>query len=604
MGGLSVSNLVNVTVNLTTPGALGLSFGTLCIAGDSNVISGLERIRSYANLDGVGIDFGLDTPEYQAAELYFSQSPTPESLMIGRWLSAAASAINDGGILSPTNQVLSNWTSISNGGLVILIDGVTKTLTGLDFTAATNLNGVASVITTALGGAGTCLWNGSFFAITSSTTGAGSAAAGTITFGSAGTDSDTLTLNGTAITFVTGTPSGSEVKIGGSAAATAANLQLFLQASTDAQIALCTYSTVLGVVTATYKTVGTGGNAFTLAKSSTAITLSASTLSGGAVPSSVGYATAGSGTDISAQLKLTASTAQTLVPGYASETPAQSAAQLAAISTAWYGIMFASTVSITDNQNLAVCDFIEATGSGIARVFGVTSQDTNALSALSTSDLPYLIKAAGYDRSFTQYSSFTPFAVASFLGRAFTVDFNGNNTTIDLMWKQEPGVTAETLTLNQALALKNKNCNVFVSYVNDTAILQYGTMGSGNFFDTRQGCDWLQNAIQTACYNVLYTSSTKVPQTEAGVNQLTNAIAGVCAQAVANGLCAPGNWNAGGFGSLQSGQYLKLGYYIYSQPIALQSESDRAARKAPPIQVALKLAGAIQTVNVLVQVNQ
>jgi hypothetical protein len=102
---------------------------------------------------------------------------------------------------------------------------------------------------------------------------------------------------------------------------------------------------------------------------------------------------------------------------------------------------------------------------------------------------------------------------------------------------------------------------------------------------------------------VNYTSTTKVPQTDSGQNQYVNAISQVSDQAVTNGFAAPGIWNAPGFGQLAQGQYLKYGYYIYAQPIALQSESDRAARKAPPITEALKLAGSTQTVSVLVNVN-
>jgi hypothetical protein len=88
------------------------------------------------------------------------------------------------------------------------------------------------------------------------------------------------------------------------------------------------------------------------------------------------------------------------------------------------------------------------------------------------------------------------------------------------------------------------------------------------------------------------------------VNQLTNAISGVCDESVNNGLVAPGTWNADAFGELESGQYLKTGYYIYAQPIALQAQSDRDSRVAPPIQVAVKLAGAIQELDVLVDVNR
>lgn len=487
---LSVTGIVRVSVNLNPLAAAVRAFGNLMVAGDSNVINGLERYRKYLSYAGVVADFGTNAPESLAAQLYYSQVPQPAVLFIGRWLRVATAAINLGGILSTTEQGMGNWTVITNGGVVIVIDGVTKNLTGLNFSAQSNLNGVATIITTALGGAGTVTWTGSFFKVVSATTG---------------------------------------------------------------------------------------------------------------TSSSVSAATAGSGTDISAQLKLTASTYQTLVPGYNSETPVACAAALALISTAWYGLMFSASVQPTDDQSIAVSAFIEALD--VTRIYGVTTLDPNTLSSSSTTDLAYRMSAAGYKQSFIQYCSTLYYAIASFFGRAFTVDFTAGNTTITLMFKQEPGVTAEDLNTNQAAVLTTKRCNVFVKYVNDTTIIQNGVMSGSAYFDEIHGTDWLQNAIQTACYNVLYLSG-KVPQTDAGVNQLVNAIAGVCGQAVLNGLVAPGTWNGPAFGTLTSGTFLKNGYYIYAQPVALQSQSDRDARIAPPIQVAIKLAGAIQSVNIIVDVNR
>jgi hypothetical protein len=484
---LSVSRLVRVVVNLSPLAAARRSFGVLMVAGDSDIINGLERFRTYLTAEGVALDFGVEAPEYHAAALYFGQTPKPRTLMIGRWLRVATAGFNLGGILTSAEQTLSNWTAITTGALTVSIDGVSKVLTGLDFSAQTNLNGVATVVTTALAGSGTCTWDGSSFKITSATTG------------------------------------------------------------------------ILSLVTA---------------------------------------ATVGS---LATQMKLTAATYQGLIPGYAAETPAACAAALANKSAAWYGLMFQASVQPSDAQSLAVSDFIEALD--LKRIYGVTITDTDVLSSIVTDDLASEMKAAGYKQSFCQYSA-NAYAIASFFGRAFSVNFAANRSTITLMYKQEPGVTGEELTENQATTLKDKRCNVFVNYVNDTIIIQYGVMSGSAYFDEIHGLDWFQDAVQNACFNVLYQSKTKVPQTDAGVNQLTNAISGVCEEAVNNGLVAPGVWNADGFGQLETGQYLKNGYYVYATPIALQSQSDRETRVAPPIQTAIKLAGAIQELDVIVDVNR
>jgi len=100
MSGLSVSRLVNVTINLAPLAAARRGFGTLLIAGDSDVINGFERIRPYTGLEDIALEFGLDAPEYKAAALYFSQLPKPRTINIARWISSASKAQLNGGALT------------------------------------------------------------------------------------------------------------------------------------------------------------------------------------------------------------------------------------------------------------------------------------------------------------------------------------------------------------------------------------------------------------------------------------------------------------------------------------------------------------------------
>jgi hypothetical protein len=271
-------------------------------------------------------------------------------------------------------------------------------------------------------------------------------------------------------------------------------------------------------------------------------------------------------------------------------------------STSWYGSMTATTATVTDADHLAVGAYIESASP--TRIYGVTSQSTAILDGTLTTDIASKLKAANLKRTFIQYSSSSPYASASLYGRAFTVNFQGNNTVITLKFKQEPTVTAENLTASQAAALTAKNCNVFVNYNNNTAIIQQGVMTNGYFFDEVHGTDWLQNDVQTAVYNLLYTSTTKISQTDGGINQIVNTINSRMDQAVTNGLVAPGQWNADGFGALNRGDFLSAGYYTYAPPVATQSQADREARKSPVIQCAIKLAGAVHFVNIIINVNR
>ncbi|MCE9898088.1 MULTISPECIES: DUF3383 family protein [Raoultella] len=268
--------------------------------------------------------------------------------------------------------------------------------------------------------------------------------------------------------------------------------------------------------------------------------------------------------------------------------------------TNWYGLAIADSADLVEADVISVAAAIEA--SSLSRILAVTTDDVNVLVAGNTDNIGYKLKAAGYGRTFWQYSSSRKYAAISAFGRAFTVNFTGNNTTITLKFKTEPGVTYETLTTTQAAAIDSINGNVYVYYANDTAIIQQGVMANGDFFDERHGLDWLQNYVQTNLYNLLYTSATKIPQTDAGVTRLMTNVEASLDQAVNNGLVAPGVWNGGPIGQIESGDTLTKGYYVYADSVDNQAQSDREARKSPVIQAALKLAGAIHYGDVQINV--
>ncbi|HBR3743674.1 TPA: DUF3383 family protein [Klebsiella pneumoniae] len=268
----------------------------------------------------------------------------------------------------------------------------------------------------------------------------------------------------------------------------------------------------------------------------------------------------------------------------------------------WYGLHLAVPEADypDDATIITVSAAIEA--STVSRIFGITTDAATILDAATTTDLASKLKAAKYSRTFIQYSTSSRYAALSAFARAFTVDFTGSNTTITLKFKQEPGITYETLGTSQANNLEAKNCNVYVYYENDTAILEQGVMSNGDFFDERHGLDWLQNAVQTADFNTLYTSTTKIPQTDAGTTTRIANIELVLDKAVQNGLFAPGKWTGGPMGQLNTGDMLTKGYYTWAENVDDQLQVDREARKGVPIQVAGKLAGAVHYGSVAITV--
>ncbi|EFA9727260.1 DUF3383 domain-containing protein, partial [Escherichia coli] len=84
--GLPVSNVVNVDVIMSPRAASGRNFGALLILGPSTIIPVSERIRRYSAAEDIGKDFGVESPEYKAAQVFFSQSPKPQEVFVGRWV--------------------------------------------------------------------------------------------------------------------------------------------------------------------------------------------------------------------------------------------------------------------------------------------------------------------------------------------------------------------------------------------------------------------------------------------------------------------------------------------------------------------------------------
>lgn len=153
--GLPVALIVAVSVAITPSGTPTPNFNTGLIMGSSSVIDVVTRMRTYSTLTQVANDFGTSAPEYLAAQKWFGQLPKPTTLNIGRWAQAATNGQLYAGGLSSANSLIGAWTPITTGSFAVTIDGVAHNVTGLDFHLQTTLNGVASVIQTAIRAFGT-----------------------------------------------------------------------------------------------------------------------------------------------------------------------------------------------------------------------------------------------------------------------------------------------------------------------------------------------------------------------------------------------------------------------------------------------------------------
>lgn len=191
-------------------------------------------------------------------------------------------------------------------------------------------------------------------------------------------------------------------------------------------------------------------------------------------------------------------------------------------------------------------------------------------------------------------------ARAAYAGRGFSVDFTASESMLTMQAKSLATITPDTgLTQTLLLLIKAAGVDSYGKFGGISAL--YTSGANGGFFDEIYSNLWLKFAIQTALFNVLLTTSSKIPQTEAGMQKLVNALEQVLNLAVYNNILGVGlTWNSpdtfGNPADLKR-NITDNGYYIYYLPIALQLQADRDDRISPTIQIAAKRSGAIQSVS-------
>ena len=198
---------------------------------------------------------------------------------------------------------------------------------------------------------------------------------------------------------------------------------------------------------------------------------------------------------------------------------------------------------------------------------------------------------------------------AAYAALGLSVDFTGSLTAFTMNMKQLVGFSPDqTLTQTDLNTCQATGVDVYPPFGVQglTATGNLWTSGANGFFDQIYNQFWLKFALQAAGFNYLAQTNTKIPQTDQGMNGLKNAYRQVLSQGVNNGVMAPGTWTSPtvfGNPATLAQAVAAIGYYVYSQPVGLQNSTDRAARKAPLVQIAAKMAGAIHTSSVIVEVN-
>ena len=212
-----------------------------------------------------------------------------------------------------------------------------------------------------------------------------------------------------------------------------------------------------------------------------------------------------------------------------------------------------------------------------------------------------------YRRTIGLYSTKHDDAVAGIMAYAMGMMTGTINSAFTLKFKGINGVTTENseaaISVSEVDKLKKQNGNIYVNRGFYYDMFEEGTMADGTFFDEIIYLDKLKNDCQLALMD-LFVQNAKIAQTEGGMTRIHNALNGVLKDYQRIGYLETGVWRGDTILGLKYGDTVNNGYLVQSEPIAEQNQADRENRIAPPIYIALKLAGAIHSAVVQIDVNR
>lgn len=237
----------------------------------------------------------------------------------------------------------------------------------------------------------------------------------------------------------------------------------------------------------------------------------------------------------------------------------------------WYGIVVdqALVSSFAD-----VASWVE-TAKKFA-IFWIT--DVNAYDPSKSTDLASVLKLANRNRSAVVWHA-TPaggadYPDAAWMGEGFPYE-PGTSTWA---YKTLNGVTPDTLLASQETALKNKNCNYYMT-VGGVSITQEGKVASGEYIDIIIGTDWIEARLREAVYSAL-VNNRKIPYDDTGIAMIEGLVKGVLNEAASKGI-------------LQADSIA-----VTVPKYADIPQSDKLARKLPDVKFSALYQGAIHSVTI------
>lgn len=260
------------------------------------------------------------------------------------------------------------------------------------------------------------------------------------------------------------------------------------------------------------------------------------------------------------------------------------------------GAMFINAT--TDAERLQLAEWATANSVLMYDVF--TGADALEI---DPDNIVWEIKLSGYKNYRMLYSAAgNRKLAASYMARTHVVNFSAENSAMTMHLK-ELAVAAEDYTQTQITKAKAVGLDLYTT-IKDVAIVL--TSGANDFVDNQYNLIAFVDAVQTGQFNLLKLTPTKVPQTTPGVNKLVDQAEKDCRRFVRAGVFAPGFWSLpdtfGDFDTFMR-SIEERGFYVLAGLLRDQPQSERQERKSPVLQIAVKNAGAIHSVDVIINFN-
>ena len=252
------------------------------------------------------------------------------------------------------------------------------------------------------------------------------------------------------------------------------------------------------------------------------------------------------------------------------------------------------TTEFTTAELVTIAGAVES--SSASKLCIETYSGSDALTSGVATDLGSQLKELNYDRTMVVYEPANDSGQVNYVSAAVasgyaTVSFTSARPMITMANKPLSGVTSLDLTDPEYSTLQSKGYNFYTKTTDiDTDMFIDTAMASGQFFDTMQAADWLAYDIKYNLVNLVQTRD-KIPFTEDGLAMVKQTISETCVAALNAGVIGTGYDN--------DNNLIENGYLIDMPELSEISQTDKAQRILRDVKVTFLLAGAIQVINVL-----